>query len=431
MGVVLKVIETDGNVVNLSTPSNVVQVTSSPVSIKTVVNTTQPLVTLKSIAGLPGLSAYEVAVKRGFVGTELDWIASLEGPPGPPGATGTIDLSSYYTMSDIDYLINSRAIPTGAITQYYRGDLTWATLDKSAVGLSNVDNTADVNKPISSATQTALNAKAIDSAVVHLAEAETISGVKTFSASPIVPTPTLDTQAATKAYVDTKVGTGTGGGTWGSITGTLANQTDLNTALSGKEASIVIGTTAQYWRGDKTWQTLNKAAVGLANVDNTADVSKPVSTAQQTALNAKENTITAGLTTQYWRGDKAWVTLDKTAVGLANVDNTSDASKPISTAQQTALNAKENTIAAGTTAQYYRGDKTWQTLNKAAVGLSNVDNTSDSTKLANVPRVIVFDTAWAARTTVTSSLTDVVFWVGGTTSPPGMVDNRDVWLGRG
>lgn len=30
----------------------------------------------------------------------------------------------------------------------------------------------------------------------------------------------------------------------------------------------------------------------------------------------------------------------------------------------------------GTASQYYRGDKTWQTLNKSAVGLSNVDNVS-------------------------------------------------------
>lgn len=37
------------------------------------------------------------------------------------------------------------------------------------------------------------------------------------------------------------------------------------------------------------------------------------------------------------------VALDKVDVGLASVDNTSDANKPVSTAQQTALNAKVNT----------------------------------------------------------------------------------------
>jgi hypothetical protein len=69
----------------------------------------------------------------------------------------------------------------------------------------------------------------------------------------------------------------------------------------------------------------------------------------------------------------------KDQVGLGNVDNTSDANKPISTATQTALNGKEPTITAGTTSQYYRGDKTFQTLDKSAVGLGNVVNTDTST----------------------------------------------------
>ena len=35
----------------------------------------------------------------------------------------------------------------------------------------------------------------------------------------------------------------------------------LTTSLAGKEPSITAGTTSQYWRGDKTWQTLNTTAV--------------------------------------------------------------------------------------------------------------------------------------------------------------------------
>lgn len=54
-------------------------------------------------------------------------------------------------------------------------------------------------------------------------------------------------------------------------------------------------------------------------------------------FNSKESAITAGTTGQYWRGDKSWQTLDKTAVGLGNVDNTSDVNKPVSTAQATAI----------------------------------------------------------------------------------------------
>lgn len=35
-----------------------------------------------------GLSAYEIAVAGGFVGTEAEWLASLVGPQGPKGDTG-------------------------------------------------------------------------------------------------------------------------------------------------------------------------------------------------------------------------------------------------------------------------------------------------------------------------------------------------------
>lgn len=53
-----------------------------------------------------------------------------------------------------------------------------------------------------------------------------------------------------------------------------ATTSDLNTALATKEDKITAGTTSQYYRGDKTWKTLNKSAVGLGNVDNTSDATK-------------------------------------------------------------------------------------------------------------------------------------------------------------
>lgn len=60
------------------------------------------------------------------------------------------------------------------------------------------------------------------------------------------------------------------GGSWGGIIGTLADQTDLQAALDAKEPTITAGTTSQFWRGDKSWQTLDAGAVGLGNVENTA-----------------------------------------------------------------------------------------------------------------------------------------------------------------
>ena len=82
-----------------------------------------------------------------------------------------------------------------------------------------------------------------------------------------------------------QVPTGGGAGVWGDITGTLANQTDLQTALDAKLATT----------GNGSGLTgLTKAQVGLANVDNTADASKPISTATQTALDAKQATLVSG-----------------------------------------------------------------------------------------------------------------------------------------
>jgi hypothetical protein len=89
----------------------------------------------------------------------------------------------------------------------------------------------------------------------------------------------------------------------------------------------------------------------------------------------------------------------KSQVGLGNVDNTSDANKPISTATQTALNGKENTIVAGTTAQYYRGDKTFQTLDKTAVGLGNVANV-DTTNANNISSGTLNDARLSANVTL-------------------------------
>jgi hypothetical protein len=76
-----------------------------------------------------------------------------------------------------------------------------------------------------------------------------------------------------------------------SIVAGAFNPIDWDTApTSGEfEPPIAAGTTADYWRGDKSWQTLNKSAVGLGAVDNTSDANKPVSAATQTALNLKAN----------------------------------------------------------------------------------------------------------------------------------------------
>ena len=88
---------------------------------------------------------------------------------------------------------------------------------------------------------------------------------------------------------DFVINAGTGYKAKGPITAGAFNPAQWDTInVSGTaEPPIALGTTSQYWRGDKSWQTLDKTAVGLANVDNTADANKPVSGPTQAALNLK------------------------------------------------------------------------------------------------------------------------------------------------
>jgi hypothetical protein len=66
--------------------------------------------------------------------------------------------------------------------------------------------------------------------------------------------------------------------------------------------------------------------------------------AVQTALGVNlANVAAAAAPVQSVAGRTGAVTLAKGDVGLGNVDNTSDADKPVSTATQTALNGKANT----------------------------------------------------------------------------------------
>ena len=51
------------------------------------------------------------------------------------------------------------------------------TLSKSDVGLGNCDNTSDANKPVSSATQTALNAKVTGTLVTTVANPGTDTNI--------------------------------------------------------------------------------------------------------------------------------------------------------------------------------------------------------------------------------------------------------------
>jgi hypothetical protein len=158
------------------------------------------------------------------------------------------------------------------------------------VGLGNVNNTADTAKPVSTAQQTALDLKAnLDSPAL--------------TGTPTAPTATVatnTTQIATTAFVRAEVSAlvnsaGSTLDTLGEIATALGNDANLSTTLTtsiGLKAPIAsptfTGTVTIPTGASITAPTgLVKGDVGLGNVDNTSDANKPVSTATQTALDLK------------------------------------------------------------------------------------------------------------------------------------------------
>lgn len=186
-------------------------------------------------------------------------------------------------------------------------------IDKSDVGLGNVDNTSDLDKPVSTATYFELQNKV-----------DKILG-KQLSSN--------DFTDNLKSKLD------------GIEDGAQVN---VVTSVSGKIGAVV----------------LNKTDVGLNLVDNTPDLDKPVSTATQAVLDTKVNVVpgkqlsnenytitekTKLANIEYGAqvnkvtsvmGRTGDVVVTKEDIGLQNVENTADIDKPISTATQTALNTK-------------------------------------------------------------------------------------------
>jgi hypothetical protein len=148
-------------------------------------------------------------------------------------------------------------------------------------------------------------------------------------------------------------------------TSALATKTYADNAASTAAAAIVAA-------APDALNTLNELAAALGN---DASYASTITTALGTKAPIASPTFT---------GTVAGVT--KTHVGLGNVDNTTDANKPISTATQTALDLKLASATASTTYAPIASPTFTGTVGgvtKAMVGLSDVDNISTTTIYSN------------------------------------------------
>lgn len=155
-----------------------------------------------------------------------------------------------------------------AETTYRTGNVN---ITATNIGLGNVNNTSDVEKPISTATKTALDGK----------QEKVTGAATTITDSNLTADRALISNSSGKVAVSSITST-----ELGYLDGVTSNiQTQLNNKLSSAPVTSVNNKTGAV--------TLAKDDVGLGNVNNTSDVNKPISNATQTALNGKQAKITA------------------------------------------------------------------------------------------------------------------------------------------
>jgi len=211
-------------------------------------------------------------------------------------------------------------------------------IDKSDIGLSNVNNTADELKNVLSATKLTTpvtingilfngssNITITDPTKISTSEKAAINGVATLDGFGKIPASQMSSIAISNTYV-------------------IASETEMLALSLAQKGDIAIRTDLH--------TTLILISLPYSNVSNWQELLTPLATVQ--SVNGKTGIVTLS-TDDIAEGNNKYFTNARVA-------------------------GKEPTILPGASNQYYRGDKTWQILNANAVGLNNVDNTSDFNK---------------------------------------------------
>lgn len=134
--------------------------------------------------------------------------------------------------------------PSEVRTEYW---VVPATSPATLAQVRTTPGSGTAGQPVSMQyVNTALAAKANDNAVVHLANSETITGTKSFTVPPNVPTPVGTTDVANKSYVDNSVAT-VGAGNYlpvagGTMTGPLTLSASPTAPLQATPKQYVDGT---------------------------------------------------------------------------------------------------------------------------------------------------------------------------------------------
>lgn len=162
-------------------------------------------------------------------------------------------------------------------------------VNATQVGLGNVNNTADADKPVSTAQQEALDAKVAITDIVNELTSNLVNkplsaaqgkvlkdAIDLINQSLLSDNSNLDTLQEVVDFIEINKD---------SLDNlSIASIAGLQAALDGKATQA---SHDNHLADTDNPHGVTKSQVGLANVDNTADLAKPISTAQQAAFDAK------------------------------------------------------------------------------------------------------------------------------------------------
>ena len=295
------------------------------------------------------LNSFYINNKKYPEGTNVVWTGSKWDPLG-----GTVDFSNYSTIEQVEVLyseLNSKL-------SEYQNNTNQLIEEKSQ------EATAALAAEVARASEQESN---LSTSISNLNQSLTTESSRATAAEEALRTSKVDKVEGKSLVSDDQIVKLTN----------LDNQDDITSNIADAKKA---GTDAQSSLDSHVSNVSNphnvtKNQIGLGNVDNTSDLNKPVSTAQQTALDKKVDKVTGyglskndftdilknkldgiaegaqvnsitgvkGSSEETYRTGN--VSISASNIGLGNVNNTSDADKPISTAQQAALDEKVDKVA--------------------------------------------------------------------------------------
>ena len=318
-----------------------------------------------------------------------------------------------YTDADKNKVANALTSETDPTVPSWAKQPLKPSYNKSEIGLGDVDNTSDANKPISTATQTVLNTKAdktyVDNELSQKADSsslpaaikanETLTAINGLSLTGNIltisytgengVTQTKNVDLSSLTTTDVKVSNANYNASTNVITITnsdstfftidlsefsIISTTDANGVTTLVQEGITKATLSKVGQTGEYGDLLNKPTLGTASAQN----STAFATAAQGAKADTALQYETDPTVPAWAKQPLKPSYNKSEIGLGDVDNTSDANKPVSTATQTALNNKANSsqVLTDVPAGALFTDTTYSNATTSVSGLmSSVDKT--------------------------------------------------------